>query len=85
MNVAQPSYPDTDSFLFPKMYLIIHHPYLGVYVYEIHNKVVAFIALDYFPQLALRGVDKQKTVIVSKCIATKEENEESPKYLVKFL
>lgn len=48
-------YPNTESFLLRKMELIISMQNSYLYVYVAENQVIAFIALDFVPQLALAG------------------------------
>ena len=51
----QLDYPGTGSFLVQKMERVINNPLAELLVYEYDEKVVAFIVLDFLPQLGLAG------------------------------
>ena len=53
--LTQLDYPDTESFLLDKMKRIINQPNSLLVVYQLDQGVVAFIAIDFIAQLALRG------------------------------
>jgi len=51
----QLDYPDGESFLLKKMEIVINNPLEELIVYEWEGKVVAFIVLEFLPQLGLKG------------------------------
>jgi GNAT superfamily N-acetyltransferase len=53
--LAQLDYPGTDDFLKQKMEVIIQNPLEELFVYEENGEVVAFMVLEFLPQLGLRG------------------------------
>ncbi|MDD2384481.1 MAG: GNAT family N-acetyltransferase [Sulfurospirillaceae bacterium] len=53
--LAQLDYPDTQTFLSPKLPTILKHPDAITLVYEMNDVVVAFLSLHFIPQIALEG------------------------------
>jgi N-acetylglutamate synthase-like GNAT family acetyltransferase len=53
--IDQLDYPGSDSFLLKKMEIVINNPLEELLVYEWQNRVVAFIVLEFLPQLGLEG------------------------------
>jgi len=53
--LAQLGYPGTETFLAEKMEVVINNPLEELFVYEEDNKVVAFMVLEFLPQLGLKG------------------------------
>ena len=53
--LAQLGYPDTEDFLAEKMKIVINNPLEELFVYELDKKVVAFMVLEFLPQLGLKG------------------------------
>jgi GNAT superfamily N-acetyltransferase len=51
----QLGYPGTKDFLKDKMKIIIANPNAELLVYELEGRVIAFIALEFFTQLAVKG------------------------------
>jgi len=51
----QLDYPGSESFLFKKMEIVINNPLEELIVYERKDKIVAFIVLEFLPQLGLKG------------------------------
>jgi len=51
----QLDYPGTRDFLARKMEVIINNPLEELLVYEDNGEVVAFIVIEFLPQLGLRG------------------------------
>jgi GNAT superfamily N-acetyltransferase len=51
----QLDYSDTKPFLKQKIEIIDQNPNSGLFVYELNENVVAFICVDFTPQLALKG------------------------------
>lgn len=51
----QLDYPQTESFVKKKMEILLNHPDAELLVYEVNEKVVAFISLHYIPQIAREG------------------------------
>ncbi len=51
----QLDYPGTHDFLLRKMEIVINNPLEELLVYEQDGKVIAFIVLEFLPQLGLKG------------------------------
>ena len=51
----QLDYPGTGDFLLQKMEIVINNPLEELLVYEQDGAVVAFMVLEFLPQLGLRG------------------------------
>lgn len=53
--LEQLDYPNTEDFIQEKLRTLIAHPDEVFFVYELDDKVVAFMSLHFIPQIALRG------------------------------
>jgi GNAT superfamily N-acetyltransferase len=53
--LTQLGYPDTENFLLRKMEIVINNTWQELIVYELEEKVVAFIVFEFLPQLGLKG------------------------------
>ena len=53
--LKQLGYPDTIDFIEKKMLSISLNPNASLLVYEVDRDVVAFMAIDFIPQIALKG------------------------------
>jgi GNAT superfamily N-acetyltransferase len=53
--LEQLGYPDTGSFIEEKMISIFNNAKASLLVYEVETTVVAFMAIDFITQIALKG------------------------------
>lgn len=53
--LAQLDYPNTESFIENKLQKMIDDPNEEFFVYEVENRVLAFMSLHFIPQIALQG------------------------------
>ncbi|MGC4037625.1 MAG: GNAT family N-acetyltransferase [Chitinophagaceae bacterium] len=53
--IEQLDYPGSEDFIQEKMRVIINNPLTELLVYDDEDKVVAFIVLEFLPQLGLKG------------------------------
>jgi len=51
----QLDYPGTEMFLVQKMEIVINNPFTELLVYEEAEEVIAFLVLEFLPQLGLKG------------------------------
>lgn len=51
----QLDYSDTEGFIKEKIEKLLTHPDSELLVYEIREKVIAFVSLHFIPQLAVKG------------------------------
>lgn len=51
----QLDYHNTESFMKEKIETLLKHPDEELLVYETSGKIIAFISIHFFPQLALKG------------------------------
>src|SRR2546430_1589385 len=51
----QLGYPGTGPFLVQKMEIVINNPFTELIVYEADKEIVAFMVLEFLPQLGLKG------------------------------
>lgn len=81
----QLDYLDSESFLRKKMEIVLNNPLEELLVYELENKVVAFIVLEFLPQLGLEGdIARIGYFAVDKDVRSKGIGQEMEKYCEKL-
>src|SRR5882762_9343051 len=51
----QLDYPGAETFIVQKMEIVINNPFTELLVYEEEGEVIAFLVLEFLPQLGLKG------------------------------